>query len=100
MHLVRSLGAADFLPPIAMLLVDRGTTKSGKGATVTQAIELALGVAAGFDVAVRLQVRGGFLYLKSLSDSWTQALKQVVAEVGRLFGDLSKEEKDALLSLL
>lgn len=56
-HLVRSLGADDYLGPICMLLVDRSTTKAGRsGSSVAQAMELPQGVAAAFEVDTRIEV--------------------------------------------
>jgi hypothetical protein len=80
-HLVKSLGAKDFLPAVAMLLVDRATTKAGRSSGAAQAIEMALGVAGAFEVSVRLET-----------------MRQVVQEIARLFDDLSTDEKRAFLS--
>ncbi|WVQ84520.1 hypothetical protein IAT38_006674 [Cryptococcus sp. DSM 104549] len=81
-HLVKSLGPADFLPAVCMLLVDRATTKAGRSSnSVATVLELPAGLAAAFDVSVR-----------------TEVLVEVVQELGRLVGDLSKTEKEAFLS--
>lgn len=56
-HLVKSLGAEDYLAPVSMLLVDRSTTKAGRGgASVGQAMELPQSVAAAFDTDTKLDV--------------------------------------------
>lgn len=56
-HLVKSLGPEDYLAPISMLLVDRSTTKAGRGgSSPSQAMELPQGVAAAFDVDTKLEV--------------------------------------------
>ncbi|WVQ66419.1 uncharacterized protein L199_004599 [Kwoniella botswanensis] len=81
-HLVKSLGPADFLAPICMLLVDRATTKAGRsGNPVSVVLELPAGLAGAFDIQVR-----------------TEVLSEVVADLARLIGDLSRSEKEAFLS--
>nr|XP_019043454.1 hypothetical protein I302_08031 [Kwoniella bestiolae CBS 10118]OCF22384.1 hypothetical protein I302_08031 [Kwoniella bestiolae CBS 10118] len=81
-HLVKSLGPADFLAPICMLLVDRATTKAGRsGNPVSVVLELPAGLAGAFDIPVR-----------------TEVLSEVVSELARLIGDLSQTEKEAFLS--
>ncbi|ORY34663.1 U3 small nucleolar RNA-associated protein 10 [Naematelia encephala] len=82
-HLVKSLGQADFLAPIAMLLVDRTTSKSGRnGLPASQVMELPLAVANAFEPEMRLQT----------------AL-DCVTDVGKLVKDVNAEEKEAFLSL-
>lgn len=56
-HLVKSLGPADFLPPMVMLLVDRATTKGGRNGALIQAMELVLGVTGAFELSARVDVR-------------------------------------------
>ncbi|WVR07984.1 hypothetical protein IAU60_005027 [Kwoniella sp. DSM 27419] len=80
-HLVKSLGATDFLAPVCMLLVDRATTKSGRsGNPVATVLELPAGLASAFDGSVR-----------------TRVLSEVVNEAARLVGDLSQTDKEAFL---
>ncbi|KAK4685034.1 U3 small nucleolar RNA-associated protein 10, partial [Tremellales sp. Uapishka_1] len=79
-HLVKSLGPADFLAPVTMLLVDRGNTKAGKSKDGVSPMELPLGVAAAFELDVKLG-----------------ALSEVVQEVARLVSDISAEEKTSFL---
>jgi len=81
-HLVKSLGADDYLAPISMLLVDRSTSKAGRsGSSTAQAMDLSQGLAAAFDVDTRLEV-----------------VFEVVAEVSRLVDDASRDNKVAFLA--
>ncbi|WRT69783.1 uncharacterized protein IL334_006774 [Kwoniella shivajii] len=81
-HLVKSLGPADFLSPVCMLLVDRATTKAGRsGNPISVVLELPAGLAGAFDVSERIEV-----------------LSEAVNELSRLVQDLSKTEKGAFLS--
>ncbi|OWZ73272.1 U3 small nucleolar RNA-associated protein 10 [Cryptococcus neoformans] len=81
-HLVKSLGASDYLAPVCMLLVDRATTKSGRNKeSVSTVLELPTNLVAVFDVSVKTQVLG-----------------DIVQELARLIGDLSKTDKEAFLS--
>ncbi|KAK8849743.1 hypothetical protein IAR55_005078 [Kwoniella newhampshirensis] len=81
-HLVKSLGAVDFLAPVCMLLVDRATTKGGRaGKDAGTVLELPASLAGTFDVSVR-----------------TEVLVEIVNELGRLVGDLARVEKEAFLS--
>lgn len=81
-HLVKSLGASDYLAPVCMLLVDRATTKAGRNKeSVSTALELPANLVAAFDVSVKTQVLG-----------------EIVQELARLIGDLSKADKEAFLS--
>jgi hypothetical protein len=52
-HLVKSLGPAEFLAPTAMLLLEKTIPKSGRGGGV---IELPLGITSTFDLDTRLEV--------------------------------------------
>ncbi|WWD20373.1 hypothetical protein CI109_104849 [Kwoniella shandongensis] len=81
-HLVKSLDPVDFLAPVCMLLVDRATTKGGRaGKDVGTVLELPAALAATFDVSVR-----------------TEVLLEIVNELGRLVGDLTRVDKEAFLS--
>lgn len=65
-----------------MLLVDRATTKTGRNKeSVSTALELPANLVAAFDVSVKTQVLG-----------------EIVQELARLIGDLSKADKEAFLS--
>lgn len=65
-----------------MLLVDRATTKAGRNKeSVSNVLELPANLAAAFDVSVK-----------------TEALGEIVQELARLIGDLSKTDKEAFLS--
>ena len=81
-HLVKSLGADDYLAPISMLLVDRITAKASRsGSSTAQMMELPLGVAAAFDVDTRLEV-----------------VFEVIAEVSRLVDDVTRGDSAAFLA--
>ncbi|WWC92888.1 uncharacterized protein L201_007850 [Kwoniella dendrophila CBS 6074] len=81
-HLVKSLGARDFLAPICMLLVDRATTRTGRsGNPASVVLELPIALATSFDISVR-----------------TEVLSEIVSELARLVGDLTQAEKEAFLS--
>lgn len=68
-HLVKSLGADDFLAPVSMLLADR----SGKGKNAANgSLELSLSVASAFSPALR-----------------TEVTLDIVQEVGRIINDSS-----------
>ena len=70
-HLVRSLEPGYFLAPVSMLLVDRTTTKAGRGGlTASQALDLPIGVTTSFYIDDQLFV-----------------VKQTLEEVGRLYSD-------------
>lgn len=95
-HLVRSLGADDYLAPICMLLVDRSTTKAGRsGSSAAQTMELPQGVAAAFETDTKIEV-GGLGSLLARAD-W-QTVLEVVREVARLVDDFSREDKQAFLA--
>lgn len=65
-----------------MLLVDRATTKYGRNKeSVSTVLELPTNLVAVFDVSVKTQVLG-----------------DIVQELARLIGDLSKTDKEAFLS--
>ncbi|KAL7425209.1 snoRNA-binding rRNA-processing protein utp10 [Cryptotrichosporon argae] len=77
-HLVKSLGANDFLAPTLMLLVDRATTKAGRNGPA----DLPLGLAGAFSAEVRVE-----------------AVSEIVNEVRRLVADLSAvDDHQAFLS--
>ncbi|TYJ57970.1 U3 small nucleolar RNA-associated protein 10 [Cryptococcus floricola] len=81
-HLVKSLGASDYLAPVSMLLVDRATTKAGRNKEpVSVVLDLPSSVASAFGVTEKVVV-----------------LQEVVQELGRLVGDLSRTDKEAFLS--
>ncbi|WVQ74325.1 U3 small nucleolar RNA-associated protein 10 [Cryptococcus sp. DSM 104548] len=81
-HLVKSLGASDYLAPVSMLLVDRATTKAGRNKEpVSVVLDLPSSVASAFGVSEKVVV-----------------LQEVVQELGRLVGDLSRTDKEAFLS--
>ncbi|KAL1412540.1 snoRNA-binding rRNA-processing protein utp10 [Vanrija albida] len=68
-HLVKSLGAEDFLAPVAMLLAERG----GKGKNAASgSLELSLSLASAFPPALR-----------------TEVTLDIVQEVARIINDLS-----------
>ena len=101
-HLVKSLGPEDYLAPISMLLVDRSTTKAGRGGnTASQAMELPHGVAAAFDVDTRLEVSDiSHCFCADVLN--LQVVLDVVAEVSRLVSDTFKsdnEVKEAFLHI-
>nr|XP_019009268.1 uncharacterized protein I206_05916 [Kwoniella pini CBS 10737]OCF48049.1 hypothetical protein I206_05916 [Kwoniella pini CBS 10737] len=81
-HLVKSLGPADFLAPVCILLVDRSTTKAGRaGNPVAIILELPSSLVSTFDVSIK-----------------TEVLAEVVNELTRLVNDLSESDKEAFLS--
>ncbi|WVN90881.1 uncharacterized protein L203_106124 [Cryptococcus depauperatus CBS 7841] len=81
-HLVKCLGASDYLAPVCMLLVDRASTKAGRNKeSVSSVLELPSSLVEGFGIPIK-----------------TQVLSEVVEELGRLVGDLSRSEKYAFLS--
>jgi len=83
-HLVKSLGPADFLAPVTMLLADRTTTRSGRGGlSAIQAMDLPLKLAEGFDIGVRVEV-----------------LAEVVKETSRLVEGIGKGEDERNTFLL
>ena len=77
-HLVKSLGPEDYLPPVLMLLVERGTR--GK-ASSSQALELPLSLALAASGTTR-----------------ASSISEIVQEVLRLLVDTSSAEKTAFLS--